>query len=60
MDRSKLLPDTQLDAALAHIVRVIRKEATLVPLPRVSTLPSDVATVNTLGTPKKDPRPGGG
>ncbi len=60
-DRSTLLPDPQLDAALAHLVKVIRHEAKLAePQPRSAPLPSDVADVNTLGTPRKEPHPGGG
>ena len=56
-----LIRDPQLDAAIDHVARVIRHEAKLAqPEPRPAPLPSDVATVNTLGTPKKDPRPGGG
>lgn len=62
VDRSKLIRDPQLEAALEHVVKVIRKEAPLAqPQQRSSQPPADVATVNTLGAPKKEPRsPGGG
>jgi carboxyl-terminal processing protease len=61
VDRSPLLRDPQLAAALDHVVRVIRHEAKLAePEPRLAPVPQDVATVNTLGAPKTEPRPGGG
>ncbi len=62
LDRSKLIRDPQIEAALDHVLKVIRNESKLAqPQKGSQTLPSDVATVNTLGAPKKEPRsPGGG
>jgi carboxyl-terminal processing protease len=62
IDQKRLLRDPQLEAALDHVLQVIRNESKLAqPQPRSQPLPSDVATVNTLGAPKKEPRsPGGG
>jgi len=59
IDPSKLVRDPQLDAAVEHLVRVLRHEATLAPDKPV-TLPPDVATINTLGAPRHEVRGAGG
>lgn len=61
-DPVTVLRDPQVEAAFDHVVQVIRGKARLAqPQPRSQPLPSDVATVNTLGAPRREARsPGGG